>query len=131
MNLTNEQLATVLAALRFYQEGGLCDPAKRPVAIDDIATDGGTLVPLDAKGIDALCERLVAPDSLATPDEIEEAREKYALDSDNDIEIDDNARASRGDGGLWVAAWVWLERDDETEEDSDGDEEEADAGQPA
>lgn len=41
----------------------------------------------------------------ATPEEIERAREKYGSD---DIEIDNNALVSRGDGGCFVQAWVWL-----------------------
>lgn len=45
----------------------------------------------------------------ATDDEIRQAREFYASD---EIEIDDNAQASRSDEGVWVAAWVWLSADD-------------------
>lgn len=45
------------------------------------------------------------PDNVATPEEIQRARRQYGSD---DIEIDDNAAASRGDDGFWVAAWVWL-----------------------
>jgi hypothetical protein len=41
----------------------------------------------------------------ATPDQIDEAREMY---SDDDIEIDDDALVSEGDGGAWVQAWVWV-----------------------
>lgn len=48
----------------------------------------------------------------ATPEEISEARDLYGS---TEIEIDDNAGASRADGGLWVAAWVWLDRPDEEE----------------
>ena len=33
------------------------------------------------------------------------ARDKYACD---DLEIDDDAKTSRGDDGAWVAAWVWV-----------------------
>jgi hypothetical protein len=52
MKLTTRELATVLAALRYWQREGL--------AIDDhdIATDGGNLKELDAEEIDDLCERL-------------------------------------------------------------------------
>lgn len=56
--LNNEELATVLAALRFYQ-GELCgNPDCRPDDIHEIATNGGALVSLDDNGINALCERL-------------------------------------------------------------------------
>jgi hypothetical protein len=45
----------------------------------------------------------------ATEEEIQRAREKYALGSDDNIEIDSNALVSRGDDGCFVQAWVWLE----------------------
>lgn len=44
----------------------------------------------------------------ATPDQIDEAREMYAQGSDDNIEIDDDALVSEGDGGAWVQAWVWV-----------------------
>jgi len=44
----------------------------------------------------------------ATAEEIVRAREEYGGE---DIEIDENAAASRGDDGVWVAAWVWLPTD--------------------
>lgn len=47
------------------------------------------------------------PTELATPEEIAEARELYGSD---ELEIDEGAEASRGEGGLWVQAWVWLAR---------------------
>ena len=58
MQLAPDQLATVLAALRYYQQQGLGDPDLRPDAIHDIATDHGQVVSLDAEGIDELCEAL-------------------------------------------------------------------------
>jgi hypothetical protein len=51
-------LATVLAALRFYQEHGQGDPEARSPRIHHIATDHGRVISLNANGIDALCERL-------------------------------------------------------------------------
>jgi hypothetical protein len=53
------------------------------------------------------------PDRFATPEEISEAQSEYTTD---EINIDEGALASRGEGGLWVAAWVWLDRSDESEE---------------
>ena len=44
----------------------------------------------------------------ATQEEIDEARAMYA---DDDINIDDGAKASRADEGVWVAAWVWVPND--------------------
>lgn len=62
--LDDAELATVLAALRFYQRAGMGDPDNRDDDIHDIATGGGEVMSsLDDDGIDALCERLngVAP----------------------------------------------------------------------
>jgi hypothetical protein len=36
------------------------------------------------------------------------ARDSYAVGSDDDIEIDEDAAISKGEGGSWVAAWVWV-----------------------
>lgn len=51
-------------------------------------------------------------DSLATPKEIERAVMRYAIGSNDDIEIDKDAKASRTDSGVWVQAWVWLPNED-------------------
>ncbi len=48
----------------------------------------------------------IPAESFATPHEIAEARRMHATDQ---VEIDDGAQASRGDDGLWVAAWVWIQ----------------------
>jgi len=59
LDLDGRELATVLAALRYYQaenlQGG-ADVADEAVAT--VATDGGRLQPLTRDEIDALCERL-------------------------------------------------------------------------
>ncbi|MBS7812392.1 hypothetical protein [Roseococcus pinisoli] len=52
--------ATILAALRFYQEKGMGEPDNRSNEIHHIATDGGEVISLDTAGIDALCEKLNA-----------------------------------------------------------------------
>ena len=44
----------------------------------------------------------------AAPQHIEAAREGYASD---EIEIDDDAVCSTGEGGTWVSAWVWVEEE--------------------
>lgn len=44
----------------------------------------------------------------ATTKEIHRARREYANSSDDNIEIDEEAATSRGEDGVWVAAWVWL-----------------------
>lgn len=53
-----QDLNTVLAALRFYQQQGMGDPSNRSDEIHAIATDGDTDISMDGGGIDALCEHL-------------------------------------------------------------------------
>lgn len=60
-------------------------------------------------------------DDRATNAEINRARQEYANNSDDNIEIDEEAKASRGDDGVWVAAWVWLADNEEEEEDDNED----------
>lgn len=56
------------------------------------------------------------PFTMATPEQIEAARELYQTD---DTEIDDfNVATSEGDGGTWIAAWVWLADATEDEEEA-------------
>ncbi|MGA8763805.1 MAG: hypothetical protein WB562_13150 [Candidatus Sulfotelmatobacter sp.] len=52
--LDRRELATVLAALRYWQREGLMSGGHE----QDIATDAGELEPMKAEEIDALCERL-------------------------------------------------------------------------
>ena len=54
----DQEHATVLAALRYYQQQGMGDPKNRTDDIHDIATDGDNVISMDAAGIDALCEKL-------------------------------------------------------------------------
>lgn len=58
MKLTNQELNTILAALRFYQDEGMCEPDNRSDGIHDIATNGNADISMDLEGIDALCEKL-------------------------------------------------------------------------
>lgn len=58
MKLTRQDLATILAALRFYQENGQGDPKNRSDAIHYIATACDEVISLDADGIDELCLEL-------------------------------------------------------------------------
>ena len=61
--LTQRQLATVLAALRCYQECYLACAGDLPDNLASIASDCDTLEPLNIQEIDALCEYLnVAPE---------------------------------------------------------------------
>ena len=53
------ELATILAALRFHQDENLgAGPEIPDRAILDIATDSGSLKPLNFKDVDRLCERI-------------------------------------------------------------------------
>jgi hypothetical protein len=56
ISLDDRELATVLAALRNWCSDTIDSAIS--LAIDDIATNGGTLTPLDAEEINSLCERL-------------------------------------------------------------------------
>jgi hypothetical protein len=56
--LTREETATILAALRFYQQKGLGDPQYRPLDIHEIASDNDDVISLDEDDIDELCEKL-------------------------------------------------------------------------
>jgi hypothetical protein len=51
-------------------------------------------------------------ESQAFAEEIETARELYAMGSDDDVEIDDHPMLSVADEGVWVSAWVWVPRKD-------------------
>jgi hypothetical protein len=52
--VSDREHAAVLAGLRMWQRSG----CGRATSEDDIATNGGTLLQLDAAEVDALCERL-------------------------------------------------------------------------
>ncbi len=53
------ELATILAALRFHQDENLRNCSDIPdEVIKDIATDGGSLKPLNFNDISRLCERI-------------------------------------------------------------------------
>jgi hypothetical protein len=54
----HQEIATIIAALRFYQENGLGFPGNRSNDIHEIATDGGTVTSLDEEGIDELVDKI-------------------------------------------------------------------------
>jgi len=59
LSVDDTDKATILAALRYYQQNGQGDPANRSDAIHDIATNCDQIMAsLDTKGIDELCERI-------------------------------------------------------------------------
>lgn len=53
-----ESLATILAALRYWQENGQCDASNRSNDIHDIATDNDDLTSLTEESVDELCDAL-------------------------------------------------------------------------
>ena len=61
------ELATILAALRFHQDENLQNRSDIPdEVIKDIASDGGSLKPLDLKAVNRLCEKINTCDEAAT-----------------------------------------------------------------
>jgi hypothetical protein len=62
LQVDERELATILAALRYWQRDGLLSDEHGDLATpgpeNDIATAGGTHEPLDLDEIDELCERL-------------------------------------------------------------------------
>lgn len=126
--LDNRELATVLAALRYWQREvvTVAGVVVEELPEGDIATNCGTLEYLGEGEIDSLCERLNteerAPDKL-----LEVARGKYAYPSDDDVEIDDDAATSEADEGTWVMAWCYVRREDFEAPSSDETEEPATA----
>lgn len=60
ITLSPAELATVLAALRYWQakQSGKPIDIEQAAMLADIASDGGEMEPLDADAIDALCERI-------------------------------------------------------------------------
>jgi hypothetical protein len=60
------ELATILAALRFHQDENLQNRSGIPdKVIKDIATDEGTLKPLDLKAVNRLCEKINTCDDVS------------------------------------------------------------------
>jgi hypothetical protein len=121
--LTERQHATILAALRFYQEEGLDELP------NDIATDCGTVKALDDAEIDALCEE-INHSGLEFGQCVqilgEDDSDPYvaaALDHvrDGELEVDVPTIVSRGeDDGAYVMSWIWIENEEagiETEQE--------------
>ncbi len=114
--MNEQERATVLAALRLWQQDGLTTD----VDVLAIATNQGEFGLLDSAEIDRLCERLNAGDDPSAPQIRELARSQYAREGE--IEIDDDAEVSfahdheRGEpchnadpDGAYVQAWVWVD----------------------
>ena len=63
--LNDAEVATVVAALRYYQQQGQGKTNNRSPDINLIASGGGELLPLDDERIDELCEELCVANSIA------------------------------------------------------------------
>jgi hypothetical protein len=115
--LTQEAHATVLAALRFYQSN-LDAFGDLPAGINDIASNCGTLQPLEGDDISELCDSLnhhgldfsaIVPmfAELAQHSPYVAAAQRMA--KDGEIEVDNPAVVSKGDDdGAYVMAWMWV-----------------------
>ena len=97
---------TILAALRYYQQRGLGDPAQRPTEIHAIATDGDEDSSLDAAGIDDLCDRLNRAG--ATGDLL------LCAPGAGAAAIGQCTVSGSADPGLWV--WILSDEDDDKRE---------------
>jgi hypothetical protein len=64
--LLSSRIATILAALRYYQ-ANVVENGRSCAAADPIATAGGTLKPLTAEAIDELCEDINCGGLVAAP----------------------------------------------------------------
>jgi hypothetical protein len=64
MNLDNQEVNTILAALRTYQAAGYGEPCNRPLPIHAIATDDDNEISMNAEAIDELCEKINCSEDL-------------------------------------------------------------------
>lgn len=132
-----DEMATILAALRYYQEKGQGDPANRSDDIHEIATCGDEVISLDATAIDDLCERLntspprgallslidagltfaqalpvFAEHQRVTEPDLAayvEAADSLKIVRDGVLEVDGDVIVSKGNGGAYVSAWLYVE----------------------
>lgn len=58
IEIDDAEHASILAALRFWQQHGMGDPDNRSDALHEVATNGNRVISLDGEEIDRLCERL-------------------------------------------------------------------------
>lgn len=139
-HLDDAQHATVLAALRFYQQEGLRDRATRWPLIDAIATNSGQVKALRSTQIDDLCNainhaglsfgEIVNQLGDDDSDPYVAAAQQHRLLEEGTLEVDGWAVVSRGDDdGAYVVAWLWVSNKaagiagDEEEEEEEEEEE--------
>lgn len=127
--LNRAELATVLAALRYWQREGLHSGG----AEHDIAEDGGDVDPLDAEDIDELCGRINCAEEGDAPSNALRAAFISAasklvgrstllqVESFGDVTLVRDSDPLSGTGevmGAWVTAKVYTETGDLDEADS-------------
>lgn len=85
--------------------------------LTELVTFCETLNLTSEESLGGLAKKLLADieESQATTQEIENAREIYALD--DELAVDDDAQASRSEEGAWIQAWVWMPAYDEEEQE--------------
>lgn len=123
LQINDQQQATILAALRFYQQKGQGDPYNRSEEIHLIATNDDDVISLDDTGIDELC-RLVNSSSVCSTDTDREYLDKlqelateviHDVCTQSDIiEVDQlpsEEYLSEGEDGTWVRAWVLVDNE--------------------
>jgi hypothetical protein len=59
--IDKRQTATIIAALRFWQDSGMAVHAPLPLYLAELSTDQGRVAPLSVIEVDALCETLRSP----------------------------------------------------------------------
>jgi hypothetical protein len=128
--LNDAQHATVLAALRYYQQARavLQDV---PFNVRDIATNSDTVTPLTAVEVGQLCDNLnhhgltfgeIVNILGADSGPYVEAAHEHRLLSEGTLEVDGKTIVSESEGGAYVMAWLWVDvpgGDEDGEEDDE------------
>lgn len=122
-DLDDADHATVLAALRFYQQNGQGNPENRSMRIHELATNGGeVMASLDDAGIEALCESLnhagltfgdVVQLIGSGPEDVyaAAARDHWKVE-EGSLEVDLPAVVNHNEDGAYVMAWLFVSNED-------------------
>lgn len=110
MNEENNPVPAISAKFEIVGDG-LTGTTGVPVKRVERENDGSLTVVLDYWPKNVPAGRVPA-----TPEDIALAREQYAIGSDDDIEVDEDACASADPdeetGSVWVQAWVYVRKDE-------------------
>lgn len=119
--LTEAEYATVLAALRCYQQNMLMNGGDPPFDVAEIATSCDTITPLSADDIDGLCEgmnhegldigEVVNVLGVKGENLYVEAARHHSLVTCDRIVLDDQPVVSVADSGAHVMAWLWIDNE--------------------